>query len=153
MLWKLVACVGPSPPLPFGSELSLISLKGYPTQMTLWSQKLTTVAVAARSINPTVGRSCQRSKMDAHAFGCQVFKVNISVVALGRTPSINSRRTRCQPKLLLTLRARLHLHLHHHLQLQLHLPSSLLSLQLGYNLDCPFRAAAARFEFEFELKL
>lgn len=125
--------------------------------MTLWSQKLTTVAVAARSINPTVGRSCQRSKMDAHAFGCQVFKVNISVVALGRTPSINSRRTRCQPKLLLTLRARLrlHLHLHHHLQLQLqlHLPSSLLSLQLGYNLDCPFRAAAARFEFEFELKL
>lgn len=148
MCWSL-------PPYCFGSELSLISLKGYPTQMTLWSQKLTTVAVAARSINPTVGRSCQRSKMDAHAFGCQVFKVNISVVALGRTPSINSRRTRCQPKLLLTLRARLRLHLHHHLQLQLqlHLPSSLLSLQLGYNLDCPFRAAAARFEFEFELKL
>lgn len=143
----------PLPPLPFGSELSLISLKGYPTQMTLWSQKLTTVAVAAGSINPTVGRSCQRSKMDAHAIGCQVFKVNISVVALGRTPSINSRRTRCQPKLLLTLRARLRLHLHHHLQLQLHLPSSLLSLQLGYNLDCPFRAAAARFEFEFEFEL
>lgn len=41
----------PLPPYCFGSELSLISLKGYPTQMTLWSQKLTTVAVGGCEID------------------------------------------------------------------------------------------------------